>query len=385
MKKPYKVMALSTLIATIVGSGIMPSYASANEPAPIYENQNQNQNQNPNYPSYYLGPTGLEHALRDTKSNMLVMDLYALTILKQSNINMDGIPAVNDTLKTEIKANQQLTRENAEYWLKNLKPGLIQTNQNVISYDTKYQNYHKLLLKYRNNPTKLKTVLTNLNKDISAYKDQVTNLVNEMTNFRTKLGDDTKNLKGNADKIVNLLTGEEAGIPLYQKQIEANKIVIDENNKIYIASSVATAAGAFMVLSPLAPIGAPVLGAGIYGVVSSQQQIIKAQEQIITLTQNVSMAKLQVGRLTIVESDIKNLTATIDKAIDSLETIKTSWETMGSKYTTFIDRVTGVSPDVIELDDEEIPADLKTVQDEWTKIRQYAETIQNGEIKFVNK
>lgn len=385
MKKPYKVMALSTLIASIVGSGIMPSYASAKEPAPIYENQNQNQNQNPNYPSYYLGPAGLENALRDTKSNMLIMDLYALTILKQSNINMDGIPAVNDTLKTEIKANQQLTRENAEYWLKNLKPGLIQTNQNIISYDTKYQNYHKLLLKYRNDPTKLKTVLTNLNRDISAYKDQVATLVDDMTKFRVKLGKDTTNLKGNADKIVNLLTGEEAGIPLYQKQIEANKILIDENNKIYIASSVATAAGAFMVLSPLAPIGAPVLGAGIYGVVSSQQQIIKAQEQIITLTQNVSMAKLQVGRLTIVESDIKNLTATIDKAIDSLETIKTSWENMGSKYVTFINRVTGVDPEVIELDDEEIPADLKTVQAEWTKIREYAETIQNGEIKFVNK
>ncbi|TXR99405.1 enterotoxin [Bacillus sp. SH7-1] len=383
MKKPYKVMALSTLIASIVGSGIMPSYASAKEPAPIYENQNQNQN--PNYPSYYLGPAGLENALRDTKSNMLIMDLYALTILKQSNINMDGIPAVNDTLKTEIKANQQLTRENAEYWLKNLKPGLIQTNQNIISYDTKYQNYHKLLLKYRNDPTKLKTVLTNLNRDISAYKDQVATLVDDMTKFRVKLGKDTTNLKGNADKIVNLLTGEEAGIPLYQKQIEANKILIDENNKIYIASSVATAAGAFMVLSPLAPIGAPVLGAGIYGVVSSQQQIIKAQEQIITLTQNVSMAKLQVGRLTIVESDIKNLTATIDKAIDSLETIKTSWENMGSKYVTFINRVTGVDPEVIELDDEEIPADLKTVQAEWTKIREYAETIQNGEIKFVNK
>lgn len=383
MKKPYKVMALSTLIATIVGSGIMPSYASAKEPAPIYENQNQNQNQNPNYPSYYLGPAGLEHALRDTKSNMLVMDLYALTILKQSNINMDGIPSINDKLKTEIKTNQQLTRENAEYWLKNLKPGLIQTNQNIISYDTKYQNYHKLLLKYRNDPTKLKTVLTNLNKDISANKDQVTNLVNEMTNFRKKLGDDTKNLKGNADTIVNLLTGEEAGIPLFQQQIEANKALIDENNKIYIASSVATAAGAYLVLSPFAPIGAPILGGGIYGVVSSQQQIIKAQEEIIKLTQNVSMAKLQVGRLTIVKSDIENLTATIDKAIDSLESIKTSWDTMGSKYVTFINRVSGADPDIIDMDTDEIPADLKTVQDEWTKIRVYAESIQTSEISFL--
>ncbi|OTW90740.1 enterotoxin [Bacillus thuringiensis serovar cameroun] len=381
MKKPYKVMALSTLIATIVGSGIMPSYASAKEPAPIYENQNQNQN--PNYPSYYLGPAGLEHALRDTKSHMLTMDLYALTILKQSTINMDGIPSIKDNLKTDIKTNQQRTRENAEYWLGNLKTGLIQTNQNIISYDTKFQNYYKLLLKYRNDPTKLKTLLTNLNKDISANKDQVTELVNKMTEFRKKLQADTNNLQGNADTIVNLLTGEEAGIPLFQQQIEANKALIDENNKIYIASSVATAAGAYLVLSPFAPIGAPILGGGIYGVVSSQQQIIKAQEEIIKLTQNVSMAKLQVGRLAIVKSDIKNLTDTIDKAIDSLESIRTSWDTMGSKYVTFINRVSGTDPDIIDMDTDEIPADLKTVQDEWTKIREYAEKIQTSEISFL--
>ncbi len=143
MKKPYKVMALSTLIATIVAGGIMPSYASAEEPAPIYANQDLR------YPSYYLGPTGLDHAMKETKSNMLVMDLYALTILKQADINLDGLPSVGDKLKTDIKANQNLTRENATYWLNNLKSGIVTTNQNIISYDTKFQNYSRYLLQYK--------------------------------------------------------------------------------------------------------------------------------------------------------------------------------------------------------------------------------------------
>ncbi|WP_346818122.1 HBL/NHE enterotoxin family protein [Bacillus paramobilis] len=372
MKKPYKVMALSTLIATIVAGGIMPSYASAEAPAPapIYANQDFK------YPSYYLGPTGLDNAMKDTKSNMLVMDLYALTILKQADINLDGLPSVGDNLKTAIKANQNLTRENATYWLNNLKSGIVTTNQNIISYDTKFQNYSRYLLQYKNDPVKLTALLTKLNAEISQNKDQVTKLVEDLKNFRGKLEKDTQNLKGNAEEIVNVLTGQEAGIPLFQKQIETNKALIDENNKIYIASSVATAAGAYLVLTPFAPIGAPILGGGIYGVVSSQQQIIKAQEEIITLTQNISMAQLQSARLTIVQSDIKNLTETIDKAIVSAENIKNSWDVMGIKYGALINSVQKVDPDILE-------ADLGTAQEHWMQIRKYAENIQSSEISFL--
>ncbi|PEI83356.1 non-hemolytic enterotoxin subunit B [Bacillus toyonensis] len=370
MKKPYKVMALSTLIATIVAGGIMPSYASAEAPAPIYANQDFK------YPSYYLGPTGLDNAMKDTKSNMLVMDLYALTILKQADINLDGLPSVGDNLRTAIKANQNLTRENATYWLNNLKSGIVTTNQNIISYDTKFQNYSRYLLQYKNDPVKLTALLTKLNDEISQNKDQVTKLVEDLKNFRGKLAKDTQNLKGNAEEIVNVLTGQEAGIPLFQKQIETNKALIDENNKIYIASSVATAAGAYLVLSPFAPFGAPILGGGIYGVVSSQQQIIKAQEEIIKLTQDISMAKLQSARLTIVQSDIKNLTDTIDKAIVSLENIKTAWDAMGIKYGALINSVQKVDPDILE-------ADLDTAKEHWADIRKYAEKIQSSEISFV--
>ncbi|MEW9576654.1 HBL/NHE enterotoxin family protein [Bacillus toyonensis] len=372
MKKPYKVMALSTLIATIVGGGIMPAYASAEEPAPIYANQDLK------YPSYYLGPTGLDNAMKDTKSNMLVMDLYALTILKQADINLDGLPSVDNNLKTSIKANQDLTRENATYWLNNLKSGLVKMNQNIISYDTRFQNYSGYLLQYKNDPDTQKALLTKLNGEISKNKKQVTDLVEDLKSFRTKLEKDTTNLKGNAEKIVNILTGQDAGIPLFQQQIEANKALIDENNKIYIGSSVATAFSVYLILSPFAPIGAAGLGGSIFGVVSSQQQIIKAQEEIIKLTQNISMAKLQSARLTVVQGDIKNLTDTIDKAIVSAENIKNSWDVMGTKYGSLIDSVQN-------FDLELLAPELLTAQKHWMEIRKYAENIQSSEISFVEE
>lgn len=378
MKKPYKVMALSTLIATIVAGSITPSYASAAEDTtksvPNYTDAADN------YPEYSLGPQGLQDALTKTGSNMLVMDLYALTILKQADINLDGLPSVGDDLKTDIKTNQNITRENATYWLNNLKSGIITTNQNIISYDTTFQNYSRYLLQYKNDPVKLTALLTKLNGEISQNKGQVTKLVDDLKSFRGKLEKDTQNLKGNAEKIVNILTGEEAGIPLFQQQIEANKALIDENNKIYIGSSVATAFSVYLILSPFAPLGAAGLGGSIFGVVSSQQQIIKAQEEIIKLTQNISMAKLQSGRLTIVQGDIKNLTDTIDKAIVSLENIKTTWDVMGTKYDALIDKAKKVDPEFLAMD---ITADLDTAKEHWEQIRKYAENIQSSEISFL--
>lgn len=302
MKKPYKVMALSTLIATIVAGSITPSYASAAEDTtksvPNYTDAADN------YPEYSLGPQGLQDALTKTGSNMLVMDLYALTILKQANVNLDGLTTINNDLQNSLKYNQDVARQNAKQWLDGIKPQIIQTNQNIISYNQEFQSYYDILVEAAKDQDKetLQAVLKELINSISAYQGTVNKLAKDLGDLRTKLGDDTRNLKGNAGQITDILAGEKQGIPAMKKQIEANYTLIDENNKVYIGSSVATALGAYLVATIIfAPIGAGGLGGGIYGVVTSQQQIKQAQEEIKRLTQNISTAEQQVVRLTTLE------------------------------------------------------------------------------------
>lgn len=231
---------------------------------------------------------------------MLVMDLYALTVVKQANVNFDGLTVINNDLQTSIKNNHDASKTNAKQWLDGLKPQIIQTNQNIINYNTQFQNYYDTLVESVNNNDKetLKAVLTSLDESISVNKDAVDKLVQELKAFRGKLELDTQNLKTDANKITDILAGQDAGIPLMQKQIEANYTLIDENNKVYIASSVATALGAYLTATIIfAPIGAGALGGGIYGVTTSQQQIKAAQEEIKNLTENISTAKQQVVKL----------------------------------------------------------------------------------------
>ncbi len=383
MKKPYKVMALSTLIATIAAGSITPSYASAAEnttkPAPIYADAENN------YPEYSLGPEGLTDALEKTGSNMLVMDLYALTIVKQANVNFDGLTVINNDLQTSIKENHDASRKNAKQWLDGLKPQIIQTNQNIINYNTQFQNYYDVLVEAVNNNDKetLKDVLTSLDESISENKDAVDKLVKDLKAFRGKLELDTQNLKTDANKITDILSGQDAGIPLMQKQIETNQTLIDENNKVYIASSVATALGAYLTATIIfAPIGAGALGGGIYGVTTSQQQIKTAQDEIINLSKNISTAQQQVGKLTLLKNNTNNLTATIDAAITALENVKNQWQTMGAKYKSLNNNVDKINPN---KDAKIITANLNIAKDSWEKVNKYAENIQNTEIKFVEE
>ncbi|MBF7156566.1 non-hemolytic enterotoxin subunit B [Bacillus albus] len=386
MKKPYKVMALSTLIATIAASSITPSYTSAAEnttkSAPIYAGA---ENNFPEYPEYSLGPEGLKDAIEKTGSNMLVMDLYALTIVKQANVNLDGVTVINNDLQTSIKNNHDASKTNAKQWLDGLKPQIIQTNQNIINYNTQFQNYYDALVEAVDNNDKetLKAVLTSLDDSISENKGAVDRLVQDLKAFRGKLELDTQNLKTDANKITDILAGQNAGIPLMKKQIEANQTLIEENNKVYIGSSVATALGAYLTATVVfAPLGAGALGGGIYGVVTSQEQIKKAQEEIIKLTQNISNAEQQVARLTILQSNTKNLTETIDAAITALENVKNQWQTMGAKYKSLNDNVDKINPDKLA---KIIKVDLKIAKGSWEQVNKYAENIQKSEISFVEE
>lgn len=383
MKKPYKVMALSTLIATIAAGSITPSYASAAEnttkPAPIYADAENN------YPEYSLGPEGLKDALEKTGSNMLVMDLYALTIVKQANVNFDGVTVINNDLQKSIKDNLDASRKNAKQWLDGLKPQIIQTNQNIINYNTQFQNYYDVLVEAVNDNNKetLKAVLTSLDDSISENKGAVDRLVQDLKAFRGKLELDTQNLKTDANKITDILSGQDAGIPLMQKQIETNQTLIDENNKVYIGSSVATALGAYLTATIFfAPIGAAALGGGIYGVTTSQQQINKAQEEIKKLTENISTAKQQVAKLTILKNNTNNITETIDAAITALENVKNQWQTMGAKYKSLNDNVDRINPDKLAII---IKTDLKIAKGSWEQVNKYAENIQKSEISFVEE
>ncbi|MEI5908045.1 HBL/NHE enterotoxin family protein [Bacillus spongiae] len=394
MKKiPYKVMALSTLIA-MSANNLIPVQALAEDRATIATATVTDADQ---HQGYSLGPQGLREAMESTGSNALVMDLYALTIIKHGDVNFNGITTVSDVLKTDILHHQSVARNNANYWLDSLKPQLISTNQNIINYNTKFQNYYDTLVTAVENQDSetLKQGLIRLTNSITDNQAEVDELVEELRAFRDKMTEDTQNFKGDANEITSILSSQNAGIPLLQSQITTYNEAVENYNAIIIGSSVATALGPIAIIGGSVVIatgaGVPLgvtliaggtasLGGGTTGIILAKQEMDDAKAAIEELTGQISQAEIQVAGLTNVKNQTEYMMDTIDIAITALQNISNQWYTMGSKYNSLLQNVDFIDPDDFFF----ISEDLSVAKDSWNNIKEYAEKIYAEDIQVVD-
>lgn len=386
-------MAMSALVATIAVNSVLPmqTFASERTVASVSASTTDK------YAEYTLGPEGLREAMERTGSNALVMDLYALTILKQPNADFTKVSAIDETLQGKIITHQNIARGNAKQWLDVLKPQLISTNQNIINYNTKFENYYNTLVAAvdAGNKTTLAKGLTRLSSSIAENKQEVDKLVEDLTKFRNKLTADTQNFKGHSNQITTILASQDAGIPLLQKQIGSYYDAINKYNSIIIGSSVATALGPIAIVGGSVMIatgagtplgigliagGVGATGTGITGIVLAKQGMNEAEAEIKKLTGSVTDAQVQMAGLTAIKKQTEYLTNTIDTAITALQNISNQWHTMGYKYNSLIKNVEFISPEDLFF----IKEDLNVAKDSWKDIKEYAEKIYAEDIKVVD-
>ncbi|MHA2890541.1 non-hemolytic enterotoxin subunit B [Bacillus cereus] len=397
-KKPYKVMALSALMAVFAAGNIMPAHTYAAEStvkqAPVHAVAKAYND----YKEYSLGPEGLKDAMEKTGSNALVMDLYALTILKQNNVSFEKVASVDATLKGKVIQDQDIARSNGKKWLDVLKPKLISTNQNIINYNTKFQNYYDTLVKAVNEKDRatLTNGLTRLSSSINENKVQVDQLVEDLKEFRNKMNTDTKNLKDNTNQITSILASQDAGIPLLQNQIATYNEAISKYNGIIIGASIATTLGPIAIVGGAivivtgagTPLGVSLIlsgvaatAGGVSGIVLAKKELDNAQAEIQKLTGQITTAQLEVAGLTNIKTQTEYLTNTIDTAITALQNISNQWYTMGSKYNSLLQNINSISSnDLVFIKD-----DLNIAKDSWENIKDYAEQIYAKDIQFVDK
>ncbi|MGX4670522.1 non-hemolytic enterotoxin subunit B [Cerasibacillus sp. JNUCC 74] len=422
-RKPFKTIAISTLIATVLTANIFPARTFAAEnptPTSSYENVADLAEQ---YAEYNLGPEGIIEAIQKTGSNVLGMDLYALTLLKQPNVNFNGITLIDDALQQTIVSQQQLAKENAKTWLDELKPQLIQTNENIISYDIEFQNYYSALKnaadtavragkeaqeaqdlstqeRKQNEAQKAKDKLSEgllvLTQSIESNKDEVDILVNDLKNFRNKLTTDTQNFKTHSNTITSIIASENAGIPLLKKQIDTHNELINDYNAMIIGGSLgialgpaAVAGGSFIIWTgagtktgvALITVGVGAASTGIALVVKGKEGLDTSTAEIKRLTAKLSQSETQVVLLSAIESQLNYLSETINEAIISLENISNQWGIMKSKYTNLAKAVQRVNPEKLTF----INDNLSTAKDQWADIREYAKELYLRDIRLAEK
>ena len=397
MKKfPFKVLTLATLATVITATTGNTIHAFAQETTA----------QEQKVGNYALGPEGLKKALAETGSHILVMDLYAKTMIKQPNVNLSNIdlgPEGGELLKN-IHLNQELSRINANYWLDTAKPQIQKTARNIVNYDEQFQNYYDTLVDTVKKKDKrgLKEGIADLIGTIHTNSNEVTEVIKMLEAFKTKLYTNTVDFKNNVGSpdgqggLTAILAGKQALVPQLQAEIENLRSTQKAHFDNVLAWSIGgglgaailvigTIAGAVVivvtggtatpaVVGGLTALGAAGIGLGTAAGVTASNHMNSYNEisnKIGELSMKADLANQAVISLTNTKDTLTYLYQTVDQAIMSLTNIQQQWNTMGANYKDLYDNIDQMQEHKLSL----IPDDLKAAKQSWNDIHKDAEFI----------
>lgn len=341
----------------MAASNVIPLHTFAAEQAV----QNSVSQQQEDGQSYSLGPDKYKEVMEKMGASILTIDSYALTIINQQLTDLSKISSINGDLQANMIQHQNDAQTNAIYWFDDLKPHMMKTNQNIVSYNDTFQaSYNQLLAALDQKDTvTFKNELEKLYNNILKDSQEVDGLLEKLKTFRNKMAEDTRSFKADSNQLISILESTNAGIPLLQQQINNYNNTIKENYDKrggYIALSV------FMP-----PVGIPLI-------VTADNNIASAQQEIEQLKSRISGAEAELVILTDAKNKTEHMTATIDTAIDALQNISNQWHTIGSKYNSLLKNVDNINPDRLAL----LKIDLKIAKDSWQDLKNYADKLYEG-------
>lgn len=182
--------------------------------------------------------------MAQTTSSVFAMDSYAKTIRNQQETDLSKISSINGDLKENMLKHQKEEKTNATYWLDEMKPQIMKTDQNIVEFNGTFQSYYSSLIAAvdQKNREKLKSDLEKLYNIILTNQSEVDKLLENLKTFRNRMAEDTKSFKGDANQLTAILASTNAGIPLLQQQINTYNDSIKKSNDMVIAGSVLCAA-----------------------------------------------------------------------------------------------------------------------------------------------
>ncbi|MFJ6207417.1 HBL/NHE enterotoxin family protein [Lysinibacillus sp. NPDC092081] len=396
-KSPFKVLTVATLATVITATNSSTIHALAQE-------QITQEQKIGNY--YALGPEGLKKALAETGSHILVMDLYAKTMIKQPNVNLSNIDLGSEggELIKNIHLNQELSRIHANYWLDTAKPKIQKTARNIVNYDEQFNNYYDTLIDTVQKKDKegLKEGIGDLISTINTNSKEVTEVIKMLEAFKTKLYTNTIDFKNNIGGpdgkggLTAILAGKQALIPQLQAEIENLRSTQKAHFDDVLAWSIGGGLGAAVlvigtiaggvvivvtggtatpaVVGGLAVLGSAGIGLGTAAGITASNHMNSYNEisnKIGELTMKADSANQAVIALTNAKDTLAYLYQTVDQAIMSLTNIQQQWNTMGANYKDLYDNIDEMQEHKLTL----IPDDLKAAKQSWNNIHQDAEFI----------
>ncbi|MDY0854359.1 HBL/NHE enterotoxin family protein [Bacillus thuringiensis] len=376
-KIPYKILVLSTTLAVVT-----PSILS---PIQVFAQENRVTNTTPS-----LGPADIKKYLVENQKQVILLDTSALKLRQVSPFKFDYLNALGKDSKTEkqiTELNKLLSnalstaKDNAGVWLDQIKPQLIQTNENLISYNTRFKSFHSTLYDAAkmNDKDKLKKGLAFLSKDIQSNKDKVESLIKTLQGFRTNLTENAESFNQGKTDLETLLKAKDGINEGDQKLIDSYRATVDANNKIIIGSAVGllvgigmAIGGAIMIILPepsskagavvaLAGAALAITGATGLGILVTNNNYLNAQ--IEQLVKKMAGNDILLSDLKQAKSKNDDLSTTMEKFITDLQNVGDQWSVVDSKIRNTIDMLNQTDTEDLSFIIPELDSSLKQWED----------------------
>ncbi len=135
------------------------------------------------------------------------MDSYAKLIQNQQETDLSKISSINSEFKGNMIQHQRDAKINAAYWLNNMKPQIMKTDQNIINYNNTFQSYYNdmLIAIDQKDSGKLKADLEKLYADIVKNQNEVDGLLGNLKAFRDRMAKDTNSFKEDTNQLTSIL------------------------------------------------------------------------------------------------------------------------------------------------------------------------------------
>ncbi|SDY24323.1 HBL/NHE enterotoxin family protein [Thermoactinomyces sp. DSM 45892] len=302
--------------------------------------------------------------LQELGTQTILLKTQALTLLKQ--------PTVVATTMPDLSTYQDKAKQHASYWLDVVQPSFIDANQQIISFQQKFQSYYDKLIelssKMDTDPQAKQDFIAGIRKlqeSVSNHQYQMQTMSSNLQQFKDKFDVDAQNFINAATNAQKSLADKNGEIAALTKQIQSINADITATTGLIVGGVItmvagiggitlgtialfATTGGTVAVIIPaLAGIvtgTGGLLGGGLT-VGFAAKKLDNKRKELQETTQKLTSAQTEAASLTLLSEQVNTFKDTVTKGEDSLEGFHDNWYTLQQNFTKLKKNVDQVNPD----------------------------------------
>ncbi|KFN03392.1 enterotoxin [Bacillus clarus] len=297
----------------------------------------------PTYVQNVIAPNTLSNSIRMLGSQSPLVQAYGLVILQQPDIKVNAMSSLTN--------HQKFAKTNVREWIDEYNPKLIDLNQEMMRYSTRFNSYYSKLYELAgkvNEDAQAKADFTSaygkLQGQVQTIQDNMEQTLLELNRFKVGLDKDSQSLSQKADEAMQSLQGSNGDIvqlrtdiKRIQEEIQKELTNILNRPQEIIKGSINIGKQVFTITNQTAQtktidfVSIGTLSDEIVKAADSQTReaalrIQQKQKELIPLIQKLSQTEMQATEITFVEDQVNSFTELINRQITTLEYLLNDWK-----------------------------------------------------------